>query len=246
MKRYLTATALTAVCCTLMLSRVAESGPAQSLQTPASEGNPSIASEIVAPLIAKPFKLKGKGKNSSNLININFAADPGVGNHGGVIGHPTDHWNFVDYGQQKISKLRSANGKIRDVELSVSQNDGEWGIKGHQDAYHSYIYHNCRCVDLQVELQSLPEGLYEVFVFAHGDAPNQNAAIELQSGNLKLTGKATLNDGSWNFRNEEMQEDNQYVRYVIEVAAGDPLTITSRRDGSEYSMFNAIQIMKIR
>jgi hypothetical protein len=187
---------------------------------------------------------------ASAILNFTFADDPGKGNYDGIVGSANDraddHWNFVDYGQRKIDNIRFADGSSTDIEMEVSDNDGEWGIDDQKGINHGYIYHNCQCVDLSVSLNYLPQGIYEVYVFAHGDAPDQNAAIEIESGETKLTGKATLNDGTWKFNSTEYQEGNQYVRYIVEVTDDSPITITSKRDGSNYSMFNAIQLRRIR
>jgi hypothetical protein len=120
-----------------------------------------------------------------------------------------------------------------------------WGIPGHMGVYHAYLYHNCRCVDMSLTFRKLPPGIYDVYVFAHGDAPNQNAAIEVQSGPVKLSGKSTLNDGTWDYRSREYEEGNQFVHYLVEVTEAAPLVITSRRDGSNLSMFNAVQLKRV-
>jgi hypothetical protein len=126
--------------------------------------------------------------------------------------------------------------------LEVSQHDGEWGIKGLSGIYAGYIYHNCQCVDLNATISGLPPGRYMAYVFAHGDAPNQNADVELAVGPESYGHKATLNDGSWKFRSEKFEEGLQYVSFEFTATADQPVTITSHRAGSGYSMLNAIQI----
>ena len=190
--------------------------------------------------------LKGRKSKSQQILNINFASHPDNDQFDGAIGGEGDFWNFIDYSVERKTEVRFADGTASDVEIRVSKNDGEWGIPGHTGVYHAYIYDNSRAVDLSVTIEYLPPGIYEGFVFAHGDAPDQNAAIEIQSGQTLLTGKATLNDGTWNFRNHDSEDGNQYVRYVFEVKSEQPVVITSKRDGSVYSMFNAIQLRRIQ
>ena len=184
-------------------------------------------------------------KNSSDLINFVFGTDPGKGKYDGVLGTPDDHWNLIDVGDLSASRIRMADGAWTDIELAMSETDGDWGIQDQTGVFHAYLYHNCRCVDLSVTLSYLPAGVYEVLVYAHGDAPEQNAAIEIESSGVKLSGKSTLNDGTWDFRSTRFTDGNQYVRYVVDVADGKPVKITSLRDGSVYSMFNAIQLRRI-
>ena len=179
-------------------------------------------------------------------LNIVFATDPGAGKYDGVVGRSNDVWNHVDVGQTEIKSLRSCTGASSGVKLAVSENDGEWGIKGHAGIFHGYIYHNNRSVDLTARISGLKPGRYSVYVYAHGDAPDQNAKVELAVGEKVIGSKATVNDGSWRFREQKFAEGNQYVRFEVVLHKPDDLKITSRRDGSSYSMFNAIQIVPAR
>lgn len=178
-------------------------------------------------------------------INIGFAHDPGPGNYDGVVGRPNDVWNFVDIGTTAVDYLRSADGLGTPMTLKVSRHDGEWGIKGVSGIFQGYIYHNCQCVDLSATISGLPPGRYMAYVYAHGDAPNQNADVELAVGPESHGRKATLNDGSWQFRSKKFEEGVQYVSFPFRAEAGQPVIITAHRAGSGYSMLNAIQITPV-
>ena len=197
------------------------------------------------PVSAKDGKKRRSKQAAPLLINFNFGLDTGLGHGNALLGEPEDHWNFLDVGMTSVEMVKAADGTTTDMEMSFDPNDGKWGITDHQGVYHAYLYHNNRAVDLSCELKYVPPGVWEVFVFAHGDAPDQNAAVDIQCGDVLLTGKATLNDGSWDFRSQEFVENNQYVRYVVDVQPGDVMRITSKRDGSNLSMFNAIQMRRI-
>lgn len=185
------------------------------------------------------------GQKSARSINVVFAYDPGAGNYDGAVGKPSDSWNLVDVGVTKLSGLKSRKGQKTSVELRVSENDGEWGIEGNKGIFHGYIYHNNRCVDLDATFTGLPAGRYRIYVYAHGDAPDQNAEIELAVGKEVYGRKATLNDGSWKFRSSKLAEGVQYVSFEFTATSKDPVRITSFRSGSTYSMFNAIQIVPL-
>lgn len=178
-------------------------------------------------------------------INIGFAHDPGPGHYDGVVGGAGDVWNFVDIGTTAVDYLRSADGSGTPMTLKVSRHDGEWGIDGVSGIFHGYIYHNCQCVDLSATISGLPPGRYMVYVYAHGDAPDQNAEVELAVGPESYGRKPTLNDGSWKFRSKTLEEGVQYVRFPFTAEADQPVTITSHRAGSGYSMLNAIQIVPV-
>lgn len=197
----------------------------------------------------KPAAKKPKAKPSKHadrILNLNFGMAPVDSPPRGVIGGPGDVWTLVDVRETDKLALPMADGTPTDIVLKLSENDGEWGIPGPVDVYHAYLYHNCRCVDLSVKLSYLPAGIYEAYVFAHGDAPDQNAAIEIQSGGTTYTGQKTLNDGTHRYRDRAYEEGNQYVKYTIEVKNGSPVVITSKRDGSTLSMFNAIQLKRLK
>lgn len=181
----------------------------------------------------------------SQRLNIGFAHDPGAGHYDGVIGSPHDVWNFVDIGTTAVDYMRHSDAGSSTARLRVTRHDGEWGIAGDKGIFHGYIYHNCCCVDLEATLLDLQPGNYHAYVFAHGDAPNQNANIELIVGDQSVCEKATANDDTWDFRQRPYIEGVQYVRFQFAVAAGQQVRFVSHRDGSNYSMFNAIQLAKL-
>lgn len=178
-------------------------------------------------------------------LNIGFAHDPGQGYYDGVVGTANDVWNFVDIGTTAVDYMRHADATGSSARLRISRHDGEWGIKGQTGIFSGYIYHNCRCVDLQATLLDLAPGFYRAYVYAHGDAPNQNANIEVIVGEQSIGKKPTANDETWKFRSHDFSEGVQYVRFEFQVEAGQQVRIISHRDGSDYSMFNAIQLVPI-
>ena len=119
------------------------------------------------------------------------------------------------------------------------------GSKVSSGIFRGYIYHNCRCVDLQTKILDLPAGDYRAYVYAHGDAPNQNAEIELIVGGKSVGKKATADDDTWRYRQHPFIEGVHYVVFEFSVQTGDKVKFISHRDGSDYSMFNAIQLLPL-
>lgn len=200
----------------------------------------------------KPFKNGSRPDLVQNLnrpavrsLNIVFAHDPGIGNYDGIVGRPGDVWNSVDIGTTAVDYMRYSDASPSTARLRVSRHDGEWGIKGQSGIFQGYIYHNCRCVDLETKVLDLPAGKYKIYVFAHGDAPDQNAEIELKVGKRVVGRKATANDGTWDYRTEPYREGLQYVSFNFNKRAGEEVTLISHRGPSGYSMFNAIQIVPL-
>jgi len=182
---------------------------------------------------------------ATRSLNIVFAHDPGIGNYDGIVGRPNDVWNSVDIGTTAVDYTRYSDASPSTARLRITRHDGEWGITGQTGIFHGYIYHNCRCVDLETKVLDLPAGKYKIYIFAHGDAPEQNAEIELKVGQRTLGRKATANDGTWDFRTQAFREGLQYVSFDFTIKAGEELTLISHRAGSDYSMFNAIQIVPL-
>tara|TARA_R110002111_G_scaffold2705_4_gene17937 strand:+ start:22881 stop:24800 length:1920 start_codon:yes stop_codon:yes gene_type:complete len=182
---------------------------------------------------------------ATRSLNIVFAHDPGIGNYDGIVGRPHDVWNSVDIGTTAVDYTRYSDASPSTARLRITRHDGEWGITGQTGIFHGYIYHNCRCVDLETKVLDLPTGKYKIYVFAHGDAPEQNADIELKIGQRTVGRKATANDGTWDFRTQPYREGLQYVSFDFTIRAGEELDLISHRAGSDYSMFNAIQIVPL-
>lgn len=204
-----------------------------------------LAGAVFSLLAATGFAEEAEVDTEPVAINIVFGLDPGAGKYDGAAGKPDDAWNLLDVHETSIRSLRSHAGKKTPVDLAVSPNDGEWGITGHSGVFHAYIYHNSRAVDLQAKLSGLAPGQYRIYVYAHGDAPDQNAEVEIEVGSEAYAGKKTLNDGTWDFRSTPMKEGVQYVTFEVSVKDKEPVQITSKRAGSSYSMFNAIQVVRL-
>jgi hypothetical protein len=175
-------------------------------------------------------------------FHVVFGFDPGPKKYDGIVGTRDDAWNFVKVGTKELP-LVSAAGKKSTARLALSENNGCWGIVGHGGIFHAYLYHQNQAVDLSATIHDLPAGRYAIYVFAHGDAPDQNAKISVTVGERFVDAKPTLKDGSWDFRKLEFAEGVQYVKFEARIEPGQPLQIVSQRDGSNYSMFNAIQIV---
>lgn len=227
------------------VSVIATTGPEISkLGTVLKTGPSSVA----ATQDKSPGKMARPGRtthSSAGALNIGFAYDPYHGNYDGVVGSPGDVWNFVDIGTTAVDYMRHPNATGSTARLRISRHDGEWAVKTHSGIFMGYIYHNCQCVDLEATLLDLAPARYKAYVYAHGDAPNQNAKIEIVVGDRSIGQKATANDGTWAFQSKEFEEGVQFVSFEFDVPRGESVRIISHRDGSEYSMFNAIQLVPI-
>ena len=191
---------------------------------------------------AVPFEFENA---QAGAIYIGFAYDPGQGRYDGVVGSPGDVWNFVDIGTTAVDYMRHPNATSSSARLRVTRHDGEWAVKTENQIFRGYIYHNCQCVDLEAKLLDVAPGRYQALVYAHGDAPNQNANVEVIVGKRSIGKKATTKKDSLAFRSNELQEGIHFVRFEFDVETGNKIRIISHRDGSNYSMLNAIQLIPV-
>lgn len=227
------------------ISVIATTGPEVSKLGTVLKTGPSPAAATQDKSPSKTARPGRTSHSSSGALNIGFAYDPYQGNYDGVVGSPGDVWNFVDIGTTAVDYMRHPNATGSTARLRVSRHDGEWAVKTHSGIFMGYIYHNCQCVDLEATLLDLAPARYKAYVYAHGDAPNQNAKIEIVVGDRSIGQKATANDGTWAFQSKEFEEGVQFVSFEFDVPRGETVRIISHRDGSEYSMFNAIQLVPI-
>lgn len=197
---------------------------------------------------AKPNKKNQRKRKaeSDRMLNIGFAHDPGAGKYDGVVGAPTDTWNLVSMGTTAKDFMRYSDASGSTARIRITRHDGAWGIDGHQGIFRGYIYDNCQCKDLETTILDLEPGRYRAYVYAHGDASNQNANIELLVSGESHGRKATANDGTNRYRSLEMTEGVQYVTFKFKVQSGEEVKFISHRDGSSYSMFNAIQLVPLK
>ena len=200
---------------------------------------------ITVPHLVDLSRCDAKEAEHRQALNVVFGLDPGPGHYNAAVGKRMATWNLLDVGQTKLRSLMNAKGQPTECHLKVSENDGEWGITGHTGVYHAYIYHNGQNVDLKAKIKGLSAGDYRAYVYAHGDAPHQNAMVELFVGKMSVGRKATSNDGTYRYRLMKLREGVQYVTFDFSVSGNEPVRIVSHRDGSGYSMFNAIQIVPV-
>ena len=158
------------------------------------------------------FHANAKERLGKSGVNIVFGLDPGPGNYDGVTGKPTHSWNHIDVGDAE-AEGSDTKGRKTSINLSMSANDGEWGITGHKGVFHAYLYHNSRDVDLSVNFDGITPGRYRMYVYAHGDAPDQNASIELKVAVNPADASRHLNDAIAGFPIAET-ERREPVRYL--------------------------------
>ncbi len=195
--------------------------------------------------------------SSEKIINIDFQAASSIG-HAAGPGTDLDFWNAYSHypnGWQGVlvpngsmSNLKTSDNTTTPVSVAVSNAAGGWGIStpGNTDPmFMGYMYPN-PSGSITVTLSDLEGGLYDFYLYGHGDATNQNSAFSIDAdnnGTVDSAPKKTLNGSGWN--SATWTENTQYVKFGdVTVTAGTPVKFTVAPDASSYAALNGMQIVK--
>jgi hypothetical protein len=107
--------------------------------------------------------------------------------------------------------------------------------------YQSYLYPSPVGGKITVTVTNLSPGLYDFYLYGHGDRHNQNSVFELSVGGVSIGSAATINGVGWD--SPVWQEGVQYVEFPnVSVAAGQTVTIYVKPGASQYAVISGLQI----
>jgi hypothetical protein len=160
--------------------------------------------------------------NAQTLINIDFGAhaNPFLSLKTGkaVTGlTDTDYWNLYSRDgvngefltSSQLLNLKLSDGTPTEADLFVSGAPGAWYTLNPDPMFQSYLYPGNP--NISINLSDLSAGIYDVYVYAHGQTPAENSAIVLSSGTQVFQAKSTSNAADWDAHG--WREDNQYVLF---------------------------------
>jgi hypothetical protein len=167
---------------------------------------------------------------------------------------PSDFWNVYsrDVSNQfdwrdsgTVSDLKYSDGTSSEANLAVFNAMGAWYTLEPDAMYQSYLYPLLNPANpLVSELTDLPQGHYDIYVYAHGQPANENAILTLLNGAQNLGSKSTSADAAAD--SPGFTEGFEYVVFHdVAVAPGDKLTLLSTRDQSDIPMINGIQLLSV-
>ena len=178
------------------------------------------------------------------LLNIDFVnSEPWYGVAATGNG-PRDYWNFslpINEYYTELTGLLWSTGDLSPVSAVIENAPGVYGNGHPNPMMYGYLY-TYGPEAITVTLSNLPNGTYDVYVYAHGGPPDdQNAVISAEAGGENYGPEITTTDASW--LSTTWVEGSQYVLLEgVSVAAGTPLVIRSTPGASGYSFLNGIQL----
>jgi hypothetical protein len=181
--------------------------------------------------------------NASNLIDVAFTGASVTGKTGfAAIGAtPNDFWNTYVVNSGSLPNLEFANGTASGTGLTAANENGASTNGASDPMYDNYLYSNAG--DITVTVTNLSRGVYNVYLYGHGNGDSQNGVYELTAGSQSYGTEATTN-GSW--LSAIWQEGVQYVLFTnVSVFEGQTVTITAEPGAAGISVLAGLQMHSI-
>jgi beta-lactamase regulating signal transducer with metallopeptidase domain len=190
----------------------------------------------------------GSAAGSASLIDVAFTslatakvgfAATGVTNN--------DFWNSVasslDTGSGARLNLKLVDGTDSGARLTVANANGGYG-NGASDLMYQSFFMNLPARNITVTLANLSAGLYDFYLYGHGDQNIQNSVFQLSVAGVSQGVKATTTSANWN--SSMWQEGVQYVEFThVSVAARQTVTILVAPGASSYACLSGLQIQSV-
>jgi hypothetical protein len=194
-----------------------------------------------------------------DLLNVDFGSSlnpylpPGVGSAAVGIS-ADDYWNLYsrddEFGGWRdngvLNELKLADGTPTPAELSVSNAAGLWFTPISSDyMFQSYLYPLSRVGDITATFTDLSRGTYDIYVYAHGYPPEENAVVNLSVGSVSMGTLSTSSEPGW--ESPLWTEGRQFVVFRnVSIDGGNDLTIVSSPGVSGLAVINGLQIISHR
>jgi len=176
----------------------------------------------------------------ANLIDVAFTQDPVTSKTGlaatGVSSD--DYWNTRST-DSALPNLKYADGANSGAGLMLSGVFGGYGDGVSDPMYARYLYKENG--NLTVAISFLQAGVYDFYLYGHGNYPNQYCIFQLTVGSQDYGSAATTNGPGWD--SPLWQEGVQYVEFTnVMVPAGQPVSITVQPGTSGYAVLSGLQV----
>jgi hypothetical protein len=189
------------------------------------------------------------------LLNIDFGAhkNPVFKTKAGpaAVGHdPADRWNLYSRDDEnggwisngQLSNLAWNDGGSSTIHLSVTNAAGAWYTLNADAMFESYLYPISRTGNIEASLARLPVGAYDVYIYAHGQVPEENGVIALRTDSVDYGIKTNSSAADWD--SSGWREGDEYVVFTnVRIRTGDVLRATSRPGNSGLSVINGMQLV---
>ena len=161
----------------------------------------------------------------------------------------TDFWNTCaaatinagGQGSGGVSNLKFVDGTASGAGLTVANAHGAYGNGASDPMYGSYLY---SAGTITVTVTNLSEGVYDFYLYGHGNVDNQNSVFQLTVGSQSYGSEATTNGPGW--LSSIWQEGVQYVEFTdVIVTTGQTITVTVEPGASTLAVLSGLQMATV-
>ncbi len=125
--------------------------------------------------------------------------------------------------------------------LSVQNASGAWYTLNGDPMFQSYLYPGTRQGPITSVLTQLPAEAFDLYVYAHGQPPNENAIIEVLVAGQSVGAKSTSSAEDWDAVG--WGENRQFVIFrSLSVPTGQDLTVLSKPGVTGLAVINGMQL----
>ncbi|HEY6227659.1 MAG TPA: immunoglobulin domain-containing protein, partial [Verrucomicrobiae bacterium] len=148
----------------------------------------------------------------------------------------SDVWNAV---VGAAANLKTSDGTTTSARAFLGNATGWWFSENRDPMFLSYA---AAASSLTLSISDIPLGVYDVYVYAHGQAATENSAITMTSGDQSWGPKVTSSSAGWN--PPGWTESYQYVVFRGVAVTNGNLVIFSTRDAGQSAILNGAQIVR--
>jgi hypothetical protein len=153
----------------------------------------------------------------SPLLNVQLGG--GVSQKWGsaavYIDEQNDFWNWYSnpWSMSAAMGLQWSSQVDSYMTMTVDNAPGQWGNITGDAMFDGYIYNDLG-IPITIALNGVPAGSYDLYIYGHGAADNQNGVYQVYADGNDYGTQATSEGGCWNqFIGTAWQEGTHYVRY---------------------------------
>lgn len=204
---------------------------------------------------SKPAELKIYNELDRPLLNIDFGSHDNPCFHTklgpAAVGLGTnDFWNIYSrddgYGgwvpNNQLQNLIWSDGLNSSINLGVTNAAGAWHTLNSDPMFESYLYPLSRTGNIGITISSLPQGVYDLYIYAHGQPAAENARVRVSTASTDYGTKTTSASTDWD--QPYWTEGGQYVFFPsVVVNPGTALTIVSEPGESGLAVVNGMQLV---